>query len=346
MKKCKIGVIGHFGYGKNVADGQSVKTRIVYDALKDKYGEDNIFFIDTHNWRKRFLVILFKCLSFSFKCSDVIILPAQNSVKVMIPLFVNFNFSHKYRIHYIMIGGWLSKILECNKKLTKKMKKVDYIYSETKAVKEQLNDLGLDNIVIMKNFKNLSVTKNNKKFNPDVIKLCIFSRIEKQKGIDDAIFVVKRLHDGLNKNVVLDIYGSIKDDYRDALFSQIDKVDYINYCGIVDFDKSVETVQNYDLLLFPTLFATEGIPGTVIDSYFAGVPVVSSKWNSFSDVIVDGKTGIGYEFANRDDFFNKLADLLQNGEQIDKMSENCKVEALKYTADNSLEVLFDRIGGR
>lgn len=346
MRKRKIGVIGHFGYGKNVADGQSIKTKMIYESLKNKYGEDNVFFVDTHNWKKRFLIVLFKCLLFCFKCSDVIILPAQNSVKIMIPLFVNFNIFHKYKVHYIMIGGWLPEILGRNIKLTKKMKKVDYIYSETKAVKKQLNDLGLDNIVIMKNFKNLSVTENNKKFNPDLIRFCIFSRIEKLKGIDDAIFVVKRLHDELNKNVVLDIYGSIKDDYREDLFNQINEIDYINYCGVVDFDKSVETIENYNLLLFPTLFVTEGIPGTIIDSYFAGVPVVSSKWNSFSDVVVDGKTGIGYDFANREDFFAKLSELLENGNQIDKMSENCKAEALKYTADNSLEVLFDRIGGR
>ena len=49
--------------------------------------------------------------------------------------------------------------------------------------------------------------------------------------------------------------------------------------------------------IFPTRFTTEGIPGSIIDSYYAGVPVLASKWNSFDDVIEDGKTGVGLSLA-------------------------------------------------
>jgi hypothetical protein len=54
-------------------------------------------------------------------------------------------------------------------------------------------------------------------------------------------------------------------------------------------------LKDYFALLFPTHFYTEGIPGTVIDAYAAGIPVISAKWESYSDVIDEGVTGIGYK---------------------------------------------------
>lgn len=62
----------------------------------------------------------------------------------------------------------------------------------------------------------------------------------------------------------------------------------------------METLKNYFALVFPTLFYTEGIPGTIIDAYAAGLPVISSKWESYDDVIEDNITGVGYEFGSDD----------------------------------------------
>ena len=38
----------------------------------------------------------------------------------------------------------------------------------------------------------------------------------------------------------------------------------------MDSEKTVKTLENYYLLLFPTKFRTEGIPGTIIDALSAG----------------------------------------------------------------------------
>ena len=105
---------------------------------------------------------------------------------------------------------------------------------------------------------------------------------------------------------------------------------YIKYKGTVDFDKTVQTLKNYDLQLFPTKFKTEGIPGSVVESFFAGVPVVASRWNSFDDVIDDGVTGIGFEFGNYADFKDKLQILISEYESINQMKINCIGVAKEY----------------
>ncbi len=43
----KAGVCGHFGFGKNSADGQTVKTRIMADELKKELGGGAVMLLDT-----------------------------------------------------------------------------------------------------------------------------------------------------------------------------------------------------------------------------------------------------------------------------------------------------------
>ena len=77
----------------------------------------------------------------------------------------------------------------------------------------------------------------------------------------------------------LDIYGPVEDDYKEELFSLIESSqNNCKYCGIIDSSKSVEALKSYFALLFPTHWKHEGIPGTIIDAFSAGIPVIARKW--------------------------------------------------------------------
>ena len=52
-KKRKIGIWGQFGDGVNkIADGQAVRTTIMTNELKLRYGEENIAVVNTNGWKK------------------------------------------------------------------------------------------------------------------------------------------------------------------------------------------------------------------------------------------------------------------------------------------------------
>ena len=52
-------------------------------------------------------------------------------------------------------------------------------------------------------------------YNSEPYKVCIFSRIMKEKGIEDAIDVVKSINEMYKRTVLdLDIYGSIDKEYE------------------------------------------------------------------------------------------------------------------------------------
>lgn len=333
----KIAVVGHFGKNLELADGQTIKTRTIYSELCKKFGKEEIITLDTYNYKKRMFLMLLTLIYILLFCDEIIVLPAQNSVKIFIPLFTKF--SNK-KVHYIMIGGWLPEVVKNDNGLKESLKKVKAIYAETSFVMKELEANGIKNVVLMKNFKNLTPALEKKEINKN-IKCCIFSRIEYLKGITDAINVVNKINE--KYNITLDIYGKIKDEYFYEFNNLIKNNKYIKYKGIIESNKSVSTIKNYDLLLFPTKYETEGIPGTIIDAYYSGVPILSSKWRSYDDVIIEGKTGIGYVFNDIEDFYVKLEYIINNPKILKKMSKNCIDESIKYTAEESLKILFNNL---
>ena len=339
----KIVIIGNFFGEKESYNGQTVKTKTLYKSFIEKYGKNYILKIDTYYFTKRPIKFWNQFIKGMINSNKVVILPAQRSVKILIPLIQMFN---NKEIHYVMIGGWLPKLLENNFRLINKIKKVKYIYSETYKVKKQLEKLGFSNVVYMRNAKDLSPIKlENKTINSKEFKTCIFSRIEKEKGITDAINIVNKINNDNNDiSIKLDIYGQINKNYEKEFKNLInDSKNFVNYLGVRKPFESVNILHNYDLLLFPTRYFTEGIPGTIIDAYFAGVPVLSSRWESFEEIVIENRTGISYEFDNMKDFEKKLTSIIEKKNELILMKKNCIEESKKYLPINAFSCIFNNI---
>lgn len=347
MKKYKFGICGAFDFEEQTTGGQTIKTREFYYQLRDTVGNDEIKLLESTSYKLNPLRFLVKLIAMYFNCQHLVIFPAQNGIRIMAPLLSSVKRYHGAKLHYSVIGGWLPELLKEKKKLTKSLCCFDSILVETSVMQQQLETQGLRNVFLLKNFKRLNpiaITDVREISNP--IKLCYFSRVIKQKGIEDAIEVVSKInHDALQTICTFDIYGPIVPEYKKD-FTQIieDAPEGVHYCGTIMPNDSVKVLKEYDLQLFPTQYSTEGIPGSIVDSYFAGVPVVASKWNSFSDVIIENVTGVGYRFNDLEDFFVVLLNLLQNTEKISNMKLNCLEEAKRYSPNIVQEEFFYIIG--
>ena len=100
---------------------------------------------------------LFRCFAGIKKSENVIIMPAQNGVKIFIPLFVFINKFYKRKIFYIVIGGWLPHLIKDKTYLLNKLKELDKIFVETNKMKEQLEKINIKNVEILVNFKNIKI---------------------------------------------------------------------------------------------------------------------------------------------------------------------------------------------
>ena len=85
----------------------------------------------------------------------------------------------------------------------------------------------------------------------------------------------------------------VPESYRDR-FDELLKqnADLVTYCGIVEFDKTVETLKQYFALLFPTFYYGEGFPGNLVDAFNAALPVIATDWMYNKEIVKDGVHGI------------------------------------------------------
>ena len=344
----RISVIGHFAYGKTFLDGQTIKTKIVTEELKRQVGNNQVLEIDTYGGIKNLWKAPFQIFKAFRQSKNIIIFPAQNGLRIYAPLLSFLKCFYKDRkLHYVVIGGWLPQFLSKRKALAKALKGFNHIYAETNMVKNTLEAQGFCNVTIMPNCKRLKIlSKEELQYQGNMpYKLCTFSRVMKQKGIETAVDVIRRVNNQLGYTAYsLDIYGAVSEESRewfDAL--QLRFPDYVRYCGCVDADQSVEVLQSYFALLFPTHFYTEGIPGTIIDAYAAGIPVISAKWESFADVVEDRKTGIGYEFDHGEQLQEILLHVVKNPETVFLMKGNCIKKAKKYIPEATVRIITERL---
>lgn len=341
-----IGIIGHFAFGIEYLNGQTVKTKIIADTLSEIYGSGNINMYDTHGGAKFFAKILPVLVKVLFSNKNIVIMPAHKGVRIILPILSFINLFFRRRILYVVIGGWLPELLRKNRILKFIVKNTDAIFVETTSMKEKLIHIGLNNVVVMPNCKQLPIIELPAKRSADgKFPLCIFSRVIKEKGIEEAIIAVKTANKNIGKDVYsLDIYGQTdkrQQGWFDSLISN--QPDYIRYCGCVDYDKSVDTLKKYYALLFPTYYEGEGFAGTIIDAFAAGLPVLASDWHDNASIISDGDTGFIYPIKDPKAIAEILVNTYKNPAEIEGMRQMCINEAKKYQPAKVVSIMKNYI---
>ena len=346
--KNKICIIGAFDFVNLPTGGQPVKSRELYYALQNIYGHENVIYVETYGWKKHPLKMLLKIEKYARKSKAIIMLPAHHGVEIFSRILAFYKIHRGSKIFYDVIGGWLPDKTARNPCLLKKLKVFDGIWVETSSMKNALELQGLNNVCVLPNFKKLDILSECElKFDISYpLKICTFSRVTKQKGIEEAIKAVRHLNEEFEKEVYhLDIYGQIDDEYREE-FEKLTKLydQEITYCGVVEPNKSVDTIKEYFALLFPTLFYTEGLPGTIIDAYASGVPIITSLWKNANDIFIENITGWGYEFGNREGLISLLRKAAMSPDEFLKMKSSALNMAKKYHPDTVMKLIESLIG--
>lgn len=340
----KVCVIGHFGFGENLLNGQTVKTKVITNELVCRFGTNNVMEIDTRGGVKILLSLFFKTLCCMRTCKNIVIFPAHNGLRIITPILSFEKKLFKRKLHYVVIGGWLPEFLKNKKMLVRQLKKFDGIYVETSTMKFTLEEMGFQNIIVMPNCKKLHILDESELVYSTVepYKLCTFSRVMKEKGIEDAINAVKEVNEHNKRTVyTLDIFGQV-DTEQTEWFEELQKrfPSYVKYGGFVPFDKSTEVLKNYSALLFPTFYEGEGFAGTLIDAFAAGIPVVASDWKYNSELISEGVTGTLYHTNNKEELIEKLLWIQDNIDVWNVMKNQCLQKATQYNPSVVIETLI------
>ena len=341
----KIAVIGHFGEGHNLVNGQTIKAKNTVAALSAVDGAE-ISTVDTYGWKKHPFRLLF-ALRRAVKENDaVIMLPAHNGVQVFSRVLSFFNRRRSTKLYYSVIGAWLPSLLSDKPALKKVLMRFDGLWVETNTMKNALAAMGFDNLALVPNFKNISpiCEEEISDASEGPLRLVIFSRISEAKGVTDAVNAVKSVNEK-GCSAVLDVYGPVEDAYREKFGALLNENPHIvRYLGVIDSEASVSVLKDYHALLFPTKSYTEGVPGTIIDAYCAALPVISSMWESYADICHEGITSLGYEFDSVEALEQAISRASENRVMLAEMKLAALREGEKYTSRSVSGLLRELIG--
>lgn len=342
----KIAIIGHFGGNEEILDGQTIKTKILYDELS-KNTEWKIEKVDTYYKNSKPLKLIWQTVKSVFTTKKIIILLSKNGVRFYLPFLYFFSKVFKTRVYHDVIGGRLDQYVKENPKFNKYLNSFVVNWVETDNLKSRLEKLGINNAEVIPNFKRLNCVKTDTlQTNYSApYRFCIFSRIMKEKGIEAAISAIQEINKNAGENICeLDIYGRIDDAYVER-FDEVMKLSTsaITYRGTVPFAKSVEAIKDYYALLFPTFWESEGFPGTIVDAFSAGLPVIATDWNCNKEIIDDMVNGILYPNDKIKTLKEAIEWSISNSSDFIKMKKECVKAATEYQPDKYIEKIIEVI---
>src|SRR5690554_635261 len=334
----KVLVIGYFGYKTNQIDGQTIRTRSIYNLLKED-SNLNLYFFDTQSFQESKLRI-FKLIKLLVSADVVFNISAHRNLKYLLPLVFLITKVTNKKLNYIAVGGWLFEFLK-NKPIHRYMlKKINGVYVQTDNLRLTLKSVNFKNVYLLNNFRPLqfpkvNVVKNNKS---ETIKLVFMARVHPLKGVNLLFDMEEEINKAGIENVFIDIYGPVFKDYEEEFTSKL-KNSEIKYRGILAPSEIYDVLQNYDLMLFPTKYYTEGFPGTILDAYISGLLVIATKWLNAEEFVEHGKTGFIVPFDDDEVFIQEVINIAKNPNIITELKKAALLKREEYSADRAWGVL-------
>lgn len=347
MAKKKIAIIGHFGENHQILDGQTIKTRILCNELSNAVNWE-IRKVDTYYRREKPIKLAVDSIKALATTKDILVLLSGNGMRFYFPVLYAATKLLHVNIYHDVIGSNLAEYVRRYPAFRRYLNSFCVNWVETKHIKTQLEQIGVRNAEVLPNFKRLNILPEEK-INTSFTKpyrFCTFSRVTKEKGIEDAIKAIEEINKCVGCTLCqLDIYGRIDSSYAQQFYQILEKATQaVRYCGEIPFDKSVEIISDYYAMLFPTFWVGEGFAGSIIDAFSAGLPVIATDWNCNAEIIQNGINGIIYPNEHLTTLEDSIIWAIEHTDAIVNMKKVCIQQAHDYQPDRFIKIILDRIG--
>ena len=340
-----FGIVGRVS--ESLCDGQTVKTRNLVAELNKNYPGCRVLIAESDHCKKHPLRMIGQLVSCLKQADVIFVLLSVNGIRMILPILFFLNRFFNKPIIHDCIGGVQDKNLQKYPRLKKYYAKMIVNWVETAQLKQRLEAEGLQNVEVLPNFKNITPISSASipLKNTPPFRFCTFSRVNAEKGIGMAAEAVLAINQKAGAHVAeLYVYGPIEDNYDKQLDEYIEASNgTITYCGVADAAASVGILKDYYALLFPTTFRGEGFPGTLIDAFSAGLPVIATDWHCNSEIIEHSKTGFIFDPEQPEQLEAWMTYAIENPQQIHTMRSHCLEAVKQYSAETVMKTVCSKI---
>lgn len=323
--------IGNIQYGESpTGGGAQAKNQIFLNFLQSKCKK--VTFYDTWKINKllSLISILFKIITSPKK--KIVLSLTFHGVYILSKILTRLRI--KRDIDYWVIGGDIATCIKEDRLDAKDFfLYFNKIIVEAKYIADELETLGIANVHVVSNFKNIPNVVNNEKQNAN-FRFVYLARLIEEKGVGLIIEACRQLG---NYSFEVDFYGSTSSFYSNEYFKNL-RLKNVNYKGFLNLDskEGYSILSSYDVLLFPTYFEGEGFPGVLIDAFISGLPVITTDFHANPEIVLDGKNGIIIPPNNLEELKMAMSGFIEGKYNLGEMKAIARSSAKLYEVENVL----------
>lgn len=319
--------------------GVTTKNSNLYFALskKNKIGK-----IDFSKIKCKNIVELFRFIAVLFNPKNyfVIGIAGKKTRKRFCKLLYYMNRKAMSRSLIFLMGGSVSHDIATDTEYQNYISTYKAVYVETQGMKSELENVGLKNILIYPNcrFKPQNIKKEYKR--PGNLRCVFFSRVTPDKGIDIILDAAKKLF-----NVDFHLYGEIDSNYSDTFSNILSNLTNVTYHGVFKGKEAevYEKLSKYDVMLLPTKWKNEGVPGVLVESKIAGVPSIVSDICYNAEIVENGVSGIVLKENTVCNLVGAIEILDNNRAELYRLKVGAKQSAETYYIENYIDDILKKL---
>ena len=165
-----------------------------------------------------------------------------------------------------------------------------------------------------------------------VSKLIFLARLEMAKGLGEALEACGQLPETCHLNV----FGP---GMSDTAFSLFDGNPGASYRGVLDPEQIPQVLAEHDLLVYPSYSKIEGYPGSVLEAFQCGLPVVAARWGGVAELVEHEENGLLVEPRSAAAVKAAIERLLEDPDLYRRLCEGAERSGERFRSAN----WYDRV---
>lgn len=336
--------------------GTSIPFRYLVEYLR-RNGEPDVIVVNTESGDKSsaalfslltarsFLSVSFELLRKGVLCDKFVIYGSQRFIATAGALYTILLSLLGKEICIYVQGGAFDVYYASRSYLTRKLMRLCLGRARSLAVQTHLvHDMLVGhfrNVVVVPNWTHVSSTVS---ISPKTraeqsgvytgFRFVFVGEVRSEKGVAimvDAFGAAQKMLASYTISISLDIYGPVRAEFRDVLQPLLDRYsDLVHYHGPVEHYTLMGILSQYDALVLPTQFPSEGYPGVIIEAMSLGIPVIASRFRAIPEIVNEGITGLLCEPGDVNSLRDCVVKMASNNEDRQRMGVAAKKAAARF----------------
>ena len=235
-----------------------------------------------------------------------------------------------------------------NKRLVKSTNKADYIIANSNFTKDLAVKVGINpskihiifpGIEKPKNIENITKVKAEKIFGDSFPKIITVARLDKRKGHDNILMLIKNLKAKFPKIKYVSVGFGEEENKLLKLLKELQLEKEVIFLKNIDQDLKSALIAEANLFLMPTRKEKKSVEGfgiSFIEAASYGVASIGGKDGGASDAIAHNETGLICDGNSFNSIYDTVIDFFNNKKFI-KLGENSKKFSEKFYWNNIIK---------